>query len=436
VKGIFTFFKTKHFQKIAIYHMLKERFFIENNESVYTERESYMERKHQVKFETQVIHEGYDSEMFNGSLAPPIFQTSTFTFETAQQGEKRFAGEEEGYIYSRLGNPTVKMLEERMAALEKGESALAFGSGMAAVSAVLFALTKTGDHVLCSQGVYGCTFGLLEMMDEKYKISHDFSAMETKEQLLKEIKPETACIYVETPINPTMKLVDLKMVAEVGREKGIPVIVDNTFCSPYLQNPIELGCDIVIHSATKYIGGHGDVVAGIVIGPKEFLDKVSTTTQKDIGGIISPFDAWLLLRGLKTLAVRLDRHCENTEKLAGYLLEHPKVEKIYFPGDSHNPQYEIAQKQMRKPGGMISFTLKGDKGTAQAFMNELKLIKIAVSLGDAETLIQHPATMTHAVVPKESRERMGIEDTLLRLSVGLESWEDIRDDLAQALDRI
>jgi methionine-gamma-lyase len=233
-----------------------------------------------------------------------------------------------------------------------------------------------------------------------------------------------------------MKLVDLKMVAEVGREKGIPVIVDNTFCSPYLQNPIELGCDIVIHSATKYIGGHGDVVAGIVIGPKEFLDKVSTTTQKDIGGIISPFDAWLLLRGLKTLAVRLDRHCENTEKLAGYLLEHPKVEKIYFPGDSHNPQYEIAQKQMRKPGGMISFTLKGDKGTAQAFMNELKLIKIAVSLGDAETLIQHPATMTHAVVPKESRERMGIEDTLLRLSVGLESWEDIRDDLAQALDRI
>lgn len=395
-----------------------------------------MNGKNPLKIETQVIHEGYESEKFDGSLAPPIFQTSTFTFGTSQQGEKRFSGEEEGYIYSRLGNPTVKMLEDRMAALEKGESALAFGSGMAAVSAVLFALTKTGDHILCSQGVYGCTFGLLEMMDEKYKVSHDFSAMETKEQLLKQIKPETACIYVETPINPTMKLVDLKMVAEAGREKGIPVVVDNTFCSPYLQNPIEMGCSIVIHSATKYIGGHGDVVAGIVVGPKDFLDKVSMTTQKDIGGIISPFDAWLLLRGLKTLAVRLDRHCENAEKLAEYLLQNPKVEKIYYPGDSKNPEYEIAKKQMRKAGGMISFTLKGDKETAQAFMNELKLIKIAVSLGDAETLIQHPATMTHAVVPKESREQMGIEDTLLRLSVGLESWEDIRDDLAQALDKI
>lgn len=395
-----------------------------------------MEGKHPVKFETKIIHEGYDSERFNGSLAPPIFQTSTFTFQTAQQGERRFAGEESGYIYSRLGNPTVKMLEEKMGALEKGESALAFGSGMAAVSAVLLALTRTGDHILCSQGVYGCTFGLLEMLDQKYKISHDFSAMESKDRLLQKIKPETACIYVETPINPTMKLVDLEMVAEVGKEKGIPVVVDNTFCSPYLQNPIALGCDIVIHSATKYIGGHGDVVAGVVVGPKEFLDHMAITTQKDIGGIISPFDAWLLLRGLKTLAVRLDRHCENAEKLAAYLLKHPKVEKVYFPGDSNNPEYRIAQKQMRKPGGMISFTLKGDKEAAQAFMNELKLIKIAVSLGEAETLIQHPATMTHAVVPKESREKMGIEDTLLRLSVGLESWEDIREDLAQALEKI
>ncbi|KML39231.1 methionine gamma-lyase [Cytobacillus firmus] len=395
-----------------------------------------MDRNHRFNFETQVIHEGYDAESFKGSLAPPIFQTSTFTFETAQQGEKRFAGEEEGYIYSRLGNPTVKMLEERMAALEKGEAALAFGSGMAAVSAVLFALTKTGDHILCSQGVYGCTFGLLEMMEEKYKISHDYSDMESKQQLLDQIKPETVCIYVETPINPTMKLVDLKMVAEVGREKGIPVVVDNTFCSPYLQNPIELGCDIVIHSATKYIGGHGDVIAGLVVGSKEFLDEVRMTTQKDIGGIISPFDAWLLLRGLKTLAVRLDRHCDNAEQLASYLLAHPKVEKVYFPGDSSNTDFDIAQKQMRKPGGMISFTLKGDKETAQEFMNRLNLIKIAVSLGDAETLIQHPATMTHAVVPKEYREKMGIEDTLLRLSVGLESWEDIREDLSRALEEV
>lgn len=388
------------------------------------------------KIETKVIHEGYDSEKYSGSLAPPIFQTSTFTFETAEQGERRFAGEEKGYIYSRLGNPTVTMLEERMAALEHGEAALAFSSGMAAVSAILFGLTKTGDHILCSQGVYGCTFGLLEMMDQKYKISHNFSAMESREQLLQALRPETVCIYVETPINPTMKLVDLQMIAEVGKEKGIPVVVDNTFCSPYLQNPINFGCDVVIHSATKYICGHGDVIAGIAVGKKEFIEKIAMTTQKDIGGVISPFDAWLLLRGLKTLAVRMDRHCDNAAKLADYLLSHPKVANVFYPGDEQNPDFQIAQKQMRKPGGLISFTLNGNKATAQALMNELKLIKIAVSLGDAETLIQHPATMTHAVVPKESREEMGIDDTLLRLSVGLESWEDIRNDLEQALNTI
>lgn len=395
-----------------------------------------MEREKSTKFETKIIHEGYDSKQYGGSLAPPIFQTSTFIFETAQQGERRFAGEEEGFIYSRLGNPTVKMLEDRMAALENGEGALAFGSGMAAVSAVLFALTKTGDHILCSQGVYGCTFGLLQMMEEKYNISHDFSAMETKEHLLQAIRPETTCIYVETPINPTMKLVDLQMVAEVGKEKGIPVVVDNTFSSPYLQNPISLGCDVVIHSATKYICGHGDVIAGIAVGNKEFIGNVAMTTLKDIGGVISPFDAWLLLRGLKTLAVRMDRHCENAEKLADFLIDHPKVEQVYYPGDERMPDYEIAKKQMRRAGGIISFTIIGDKETAQAFMNELKLIKIAVSLGDAETLIQHPATMTHAGVPKESREDMGIEDTLLRLSVGLEAWEDIYNDLAQALEKV
>ncbi|MEH7525747.1 methionine gamma-lyase [Bacillus sp. JJ1503] len=395
-----------------------------------------MKEKKDLSFETKVIHEGYEAEKYCGSLAPPIFQTSTFAFETAQQGERRFAGKEEGFVYSRLGNPTVKVLEERVATLENGEACLAFGSGMAAVSAVLFALTKTGDHILCSQGVYGCTFGLLQMMNDKYNISHDFSAMETREQLLEAIRPETVCIYVETPINPTMKLVDLQMVAEIGKEKGILVVVDNTFSSPYLQNPINLGCDVVIHSATKYICGHGDVIAGLVIGPKEFIEEVAMTTQKDIGGIISPFDAWLLLRGLKSLAVRMDRHCDNTEKLADYLLSHPKVNKVYYPGHKHNSEFEIAQKQMRRSGGMISFTLKGEKETAQNFMNALKLIKIAVSLGDAETLIQHPATMTHAAVPKDSREKMGIDDALLRLSVGLESWLDIRDDIEQALEKV
>lgn len=388
------------------------------------------------RFETEVIHSGYKSDEFRGSLAPPLFQTSTFTFETAEQGARRFAGEEDGFIYSRLGNPTVAMLEERMAAIEKGEKALAFASGMAAVSAILISLTRSGDHILCSQGVYGCTFGLLQLMQEKYDIHHDFSMMSTREEVMAAIKPETACIYIETPINPTMRLVDLEMVAEVAREKGIPVVVDNTFSSPYLQNPIELGCDFVIHSATKYICGHGDVIAGIAVGPKEIMSKIAMTTQKDIGGVMSPFDAWLLLRGLKTLPVRMDRHCDNAEKLADYLSEHPAVEEVIFPGDPKHPDYSIAKKQMRKPGGLISFNIKGGQEAAQLFMNQLKLIKIAVSLGDAETLIQHPATMTHAVVPKEAREKMGIKDNMLRLSVGLEAWEDLRDDLEAAFEAV
>lgn len=388
------------------------------------------------RFETKVIHTGYQSQQYEGTLAPPIFQTSTFTFNSAELGEQRFAGKEPGYIYSRLGNPTVSMVEERVAAIENGEAALAFGSGMAAVSAILIALTKAGDHILCSQGVYGCTFGLLHMLDEKYGITHDFSTMDSKEELIQQIHENTTCIYIETPINPTMKLVDLQMVADVAKEKGIPVIVDNTFCSPYLQNPIDHGCDIVIHSATKYICGHGDVIGGFAVGKKDFIKEVAFTTQKDIGGVMSPFDAWLLLRGLKTLAVRMDRHCDNAEKIFEYLKSHPSVEKVYYPGDHTHPDYYIKEKQMKKSGGLISFSIKGVKKTAQEFMNELKLIKIAVSLGDAETLIQHPATMTHAVVPEEDRLRMGIDDTLLRLSVGLESYEDIIEDIEQALANI
>lgn len=395
-----------------------------------------LERKNKYRMNTEILHHGYSEKEFHGSLTPPIFQTSTFTFQTAEQGMNRFAGNEEGYVYSRLGNPTVKLLEERVALLEKGEMALAFSSGMAAVSAVLVSLTKTGDHILCSKGVYGCTFGLLQLLKEKYNIDHHFTMMDSIDTLEKEIRPETACIYVETPINPTMQLVDLEMVASVARKKGIPVVVDNTFCSPYIQRPIEFGCDIVVHSATKYIGGHGDVIGGIVVGKEERLEEMKMSTQKDMGGIMSPFDAWLLLRGLETLPVRMDRHCFNAMKLAEFLSNHPKVENVYYPGDSKHPNYEIMKKQMDQPGGMISFQIKGNREAAQVFMNELNIIKIAVSLGDTVTLIQHPSTMTHAVVPEMERKEMGIEDNLLRLSVGLEAWEDLRDDLNDALKRV
>lgn len=385
--------------------------------------------------ETSVIHDGYDAKDMLGSLTPPIFQTSTYTFDSAEQGERRFAGDEEGYVYSRLGNPTVTVLEERIAALENGERGLAFASGMAAVSAVLVALTKAHDHIVCSSGLYGCTFGLLQMMEDKYEITHDFSEMKSKEQVRACIKPETTCIYVETPINPTMKLIDLEMVAEVAKEFDIPVVVDNTFSSPYLQRPLDHGCDVVIHSATKYIGGHGDVVAGLAVGKREFLDDVQMTTQKDIGGIMSPFDAWLLIRGLKTMPIRMDRHCDNAEKIFAKLKDHPKVDKVYYPGDEKNPAYPVKEKQMKRSGGMISFEIKGTKENAQGLLNALSFLKIAVSLGDVETLVEHPATMTHAVVPENSRLSMGITDQLIRLSVGLEAWEDIWDDLEQALDR-
>ena len=387
--------------------------------------------------DTVIIHEGYEDREHKGSLAVPLYQTSTFSFESAEQGEKRFSGDEKGPIYSRLGNPTVTVLEERMAALENGAGALAFGSGMAAVSSILVHLTKAGDHVLCSRGIYGCTFGLLGIMEEKYNITHDLIQMDTEEEIERSIKPETVCIYVETPINPTMELVDLHAVVNVAKRHGLRVVVDNTFTSPYLQNPLTIGADFVLHSATKYINGHGDVIAGLLVGSdKEEMDLIRRTVQKDYGGIISPFDAWLLIRGLKTLSVRMERHTLNAQKIITSLKEQKLVEEIYYPFDEDNPQYEIAKNQMSAGGGIISFTVKGGKEGAQLFLNSLSLIKIVVSLGDAETLIQHPATMTHSVVPREQRLAMGITDSLIRLSVGLEHADDLIADMQQAFEKM
>ncbi|MBY0599788.1 methionine gamma-lyase [Bacillus bingmayongensis] len=386
-----------------------------------------MKKKH---IETALIHHGYESKMHKGSLTPPLFQTSTYTFETAQQGEASFAGQDPSYIYSRLGNPTVELFEERMAALEEGEVALAFGSGMAAISATLLAFLRAGDHIICSNGLYGCTYGFLEVLEEKFMITHSLCDMETEEEIEAEIRPNTKLIFVETPINPTMRLIDLEKVIKVAKQNELLVIVDNTFCSPYLQTPLTLGSDVVLHSATKYIGGHGDVVAGVTVCKTKELAEQIRPIRKDIGGIMAPFDAWLLLRGLKTLAVRMDRHCDNAEKVVSFLKNHESVEAVWYP------EGEIAASQMKRGGGVISFTIKGGKEEAQAFMNELQFITIAVSLGDTETLVQHPGTMTHAVIPAAVRHEMGIADNLIRLSVGLESWEDIVSDLAYALQKL
>lgn len=389
-----------------------------------------MKEKH---FETIAIHEGYKTTDAQGSLSTPIYQTSTFEFSSAEHGEQSFQGETNSFIYSRIGNPTVQVLEKRMAELEGGEKGLAFSSGMGAISAILIALTKANDHVLCSTGLYGCTFGLLMMMKEKYNIGVDFSNLDTEAEIREKIKPETTCIYVETPINPTMQLIDLALVAKVAKEYDIPVVVDNTFSSPYLQRPLQLGCDVVVHSATKYLNGHGDVVAGIAVGKETFLDEVASTTQKDIGAILAPFDAWLLLRGLKTLPIRMDRHCDNAEHICDVLEQHPKVSEVYYPTRSAS---DIQKRQMKRGGGVIAFEIDGDKATVQRFLNSLAMIKVAVSLGDAETLIEHPATMTHAVIPEDERLRMGIKDSLIRLSVGLEHVNDISEDLKQALNTI
>ncbi|WP_080872268.1 methionine gamma-lyase [Oceanobacillus timonensis] len=383
--------------------------------------------------ETAMIHEGYDSKELLGSLTPPLFQTSTFTFDTAEQGAARFAGEEEGHVYTRVSNPTVQILEKKLAALEKAEKGLAFASGMAAISAVLIALTKANDHIICSSGLYGCTYGLLSMMDEKYNIQTDYVAMTDAKSMEDYIRPETKVIYIETPINPTMEVIDLELVIRIAEKHDILVVVDNTFSTPYLQRPLELGADVVVHSATKYLSGHGDVIAGLAAGKQGLIDQIAATTQKDIGGVLSPFDAWLVIRGLKTLPLRMDRHAENALHIAEKLKQHPKVKQVFYPGDPENSGYAITKKQMKSGGGTLSFELDGGKAEVQAFLNQLELIKIAVSLGDTETLIQHPATMTHAVIPYEQRQKMGVTDALIRLSVGIEGWQDVWEDLDQAL---
>lgn len=390
-----------------------------------------------MKKDTRLIHEGMNPADHHDSLTVPLYQTSTFTFHSAEQGERRFAGEESGGIYSRLGNPTVEVLEKRMMALEGGGGALAFGSGMAAVSTILVHLTKTGDHILCSKGLYGCTFGLLGIFENKYNIRHSLCEMTTREEIEAAIQENTSVIYVESPINPTMELVDLHLIIEVARERGIRVVVDNTFCSPYLQQPLQIGADFVLHSATKYLNGHGDVIAGILVGiDADEMHQIRMTVQKDYGGIISPFDAWLILRGLKTLHVRMERHVQNAQKLVDYLNTVPAVETVLYPFDEKHPQVEIAKKQMSAGGGLVSFILKGGTEKAQQFLNALDLIHVAVSLGDAETLIQHPATMTHSVVPETDRISMGISNGMLRLSAGLEDIDDLIADLDQAFASI
>ncbi|WP_077288091.1 methionine gamma-lyase [Cognaticolwellia aestuarii] len=386
--------------------------------------------------ETQAIHSGRINDEQFGSLATPLYQTSTFIFDNAQQGAERFAGEAEGYIYSRLGNPTTRQLEMRVAAMEGMEDAAATATGMGAVSGALLANLSSGDHLISSKAVYGCSFALMNHQLTRWGIEVSFVDMANPAEIEAAIKPNTKVVFLETPVNPNLAVYDLAVIGKIAQKHNIISIVDNTFLTPVLQQPKQYGIDIVVHSATKYLNGHGDVVAGIICGSNEMIMNIKMTVLKDIGATMSPHDAWLIMRGLKTLPIRMERHCRNAEKIADFLESHQNVSQVYYPGLQSHPGYKYIGSQMKAAGGVIAFEINSDLAGGSEFINRMQLFSIAVSLGDAESLIQHPASMTHSPYTPEERENAGISDSLIRISVGLENVEDLIDDLSQSLELI
>ena len=386
-------------------------------------------------FSTTAIHHGYDPQSHQGALVPPVYLTSTFTFPTAEEGGRRFAGEAAGYIYTRIANPTLALLETRMAALEGGAAAIAFGSGMGAITATLWTLLRPGDEIVVDQTLYGCTFAFLHHGIGQFGVRVTHVNMTDADAVDAAMAGKPKLVYFETPANPNMRLVDIAAVAAAAHRAGALLVVDNTYCSPYLQQPLALGADVVVHSATKYISGHGDVTAGIAVAADpELAERIRLQGLKDMtGAVLSPQDAALLLRGLKTLALRMDRHCANAMAAARALQAHPAVAKVHYPGLENDPQHALAKRQMRQPGGMIAFELHGGMAAGKRFIDALRMVACAVSLGDAESLAQHPASMTHSTYTPEERAAAGIADGLIRLSAGLEDTADLLADLQQAL---
>lgn len=388
-------------------------------------------------FATRAIHHGYDPRDAQGALNPPVHFSSTFAFETAEQGGEMFAGEREGYIYTRLGNPTLSLLEDRLANLEGAEAGLACASGMGAITAAIWTFIAPGDELLVDKTLYGCTFAYFRHGLEKFGVHVKHVDMRDPENVRAALTDKTKIVYFESPANPNMRLVDIEAVSKIAHDHNadIRVMVDNTYCTPYLQQPLALGADLVVHSATKYLGGHGDLIAGAVVGTADDIGEIRMVGLKDMtGAVLSPMDAMLIMRGIKTLELRMDRHCKNAQTLAEFLESHPKVGAVFYPGLKQFPQHDLAKRQMAQPGGMIAFELKGGYDAGIRFMNALNMVIRAVSLGDAETLIQHPASMTHSTYTQEERLEHDITDGLIRLSAGLETVDDILADLKQALD--
>jgi len=389
-------------------------------------------------FATLCIHgkkhlDKHESDKPIRAVSTPIFQSSTFAFESAEHGAAIFRGEDSSYVYTRLGNPTQTALETEMAYLEKGEAALALASGMAAATTAVLTCCQNGDHIVSGDTLYGGTHQLFTQTLPRLGITVTEVPAVDPQNFAKAINKNTKLVYLETPANPTLVVSDISAIAAIAHTHGIPVLVDNTFCTPYLQNPLELGADIVMHSATKYIGGHGDTVAGILVGKQDWIMQARMETLRDVGGCISPFNAWLLLRGLKTLPVRMDRHMSNAMEVAQFLSYHPKVETVIYPGLKTHPQYELAARQQRGFGGMISFMVRGGREAGRIVMDNVELCTLAVSLGDVDTLIEHPATMTHSTYSEADLLKVGIDPGMVRLSVGLENVADIVADLRQAL---
>ncbi|WP_299864754.1 methionine gamma-lyase [uncultured Hoeflea sp.] len=385
-------------------------------------------------FSTRAIHHGYNPMDNEGALTPPLHLTSTFAFDSAEAGGEMFAGERPGHIYSRISNPTLDLLERRIAVLEGAEAGLALASGMGAITAALWTLLASGDEIIVDKTLYGCTFAFMRHGLAKFGITVTHVDLTVPENLTAAMSDRTKVVYFETPANPNMRLVDIAEVSKIAHEGCAKVVVDNTYATPYLTRPIELGADIVVHSATKYLGGHGDVVAGLLVGTTEQVSEIRMVGMKDMtGAVMAPFNAMLILRGLKTLALRMDRHCSNARVVAEMLESSQGVSKVHYPGLKSFAQHELAKRQMPGFGGMIAFELAGGIETGRQLMNRLKMIGRAVSLGDAESLIQHPASMTHSTYTAEERAEYGISDGLIRLSVGLEDIDDILEDLHQGL---
>ena len=386
-------------------------------------------------FNSKLIHSGaiHDEKL---SAVSPIYQTSTFSFKSANHGAACFSGEDDGYIYTRIANPNVRELEKAVADLENGYDGIATSSGMAAVNVVYLGLLAAGDHIVSHNAVYGPSRAIMESMYPKFNVESTYVDATNADEVRKAIQPNTKVLYIETPANPTIGITDLKEMAAIAKEHGIKMVVDNTFCSPYLQKPLDFGADIVLHSMTKFINGHADIVAGIVITKTEEDYKNLRNIMVNVGCNMDPHQAWLTRRGLKTLGIRIDRAQESAQKVAEYLEAHPKVEWIIYPGLKSHPQYELGKQQMNGPGSMISFEVKGGVEAGKIVMDNVELALLAVSLGGVETLIQHPASMTHSKLSDEKQLAGGITKGLVRLAVGIEDVEDIIADLDQALAKI